>query len=113
MGTQVIPPSVAVNPLVGIDFDVTDPNGWYQYVAESLVLTGQARSTGETYAREIRIQMYYFDKKPTFMLSESDVRSCLHVIRGLKAVRSEFSTVVCILPKRQYPVGFNSERLIE
>jgi len=75
MGTQVIPPSVAVNPLVGIDFDVTDPNGWYQYVADSLVLTGQARSTGETYAREIRILMYHFDKKPPFMLSESDVRS--------------------------------------
>ena len=23
-----------VNPLADIDFDVTDPNGWYRYVAD-------------------------------------------------------------------------------
>ena len=37
-----------VNPLtdVDVDFDVKDPNGWYGYVADSLVLTGLARRSG-------------------------------------------------------------------
>ena len=43
----------AVNPLPDIDFDVRDPDGWYRYVADSLVLTGLARRSGEAYAREM------------------------------------------------------------
>ena len=35
-----------LNPLPDIDFDVRDPNGWYRYVADSLVLTGLAPPLG-------------------------------------------------------------------
>ncbi len=63
-----------VNPLSDIDFDVADPNGWFKYVADSLVLTGLSRRTGETYAREIRILVHRF-KKPPFMLTEGQVRT--------------------------------------
>ena len=37
-----------VNPLRDFEFDIADPNGWYRYVADSLVLTGLARRSGET-----------------------------------------------------------------
>ena len=51
-----------VNPLPDTDFDLRDPNGWYRYVADSLVLTGLARRSGETYAREIRILVQRFQR---------------------------------------------------
>ena len=63
-----------LNPLPDIDFDVRDPNGWYQYVADSLVLTGLSRRSGEAYAREIRILVRRFGRPP-FMLTEGDVRT--------------------------------------
>ena len=63
-----------VNSLLDFQFDASDPNGWYRYVADSLVLTGLARRTGETYAREIRILTRRFGKPP-FLLSEGDVRT--------------------------------------
>lgn len=64
----------AVNPLPDFQFDASDPNGWYQYVADSLVLTGLSTRTGETYAREIRILMRRFGKPP-FLLTEGEVRT--------------------------------------
>ncbi|MBW2690648.1 MAG: tyrosine-type recombinase/integrase [Deltaproteobacteria bacterium] len=70
-------PSVStpnVNPLSDIDFDVSDANGWYRYVADSLVLTGLSRSTGETYAREVRILVRRFGRPP-FMLTEGQIRT--------------------------------------
>jgi len=33
-------PNATVNPLPDIDFDVSNPDAWYQYVADSFVLTG-------------------------------------------------------------------------
>ena len=60
-----------VNPLSDIDFDVSDANGWFRYVADSLVLTGLSRRTGQTYAREIRILVHRFGKPP-FMLTEAE-----------------------------------------
>ena len=69
--TAVLP---KVNPLRDVDFDVNDPNGWYRYVADSLVLAGLARRSGETYAREIRILVHRFERPP-FMLSEAEVRA--------------------------------------
>ena len=62
-----------VNPLPDTDFDLRDPNGWYRYVADSLVLTGLARRSGEAYAREIRILVRRF-QRPPFTLTEADVR---------------------------------------
>jgi len=62
-----------INPVSGIDFGASDPNGWYRYVADSISLTGLADRTGETYAREIRILVAQF-RKPPFELTESDVR---------------------------------------
>lgn len=62
------------NPLTDADFDVSDPNGWYRYVADSLVLTGLSRRSGEAYAREIRILVHHF-KRPPFTLSEAEVRT--------------------------------------
>ncbi len=73
MGTQASLSTDVVNPLSDIDFDVSDPNGWFRYVADSLVLTGLARRTGQTYAREIRILVHRFGKPP-FMLTEAEVR---------------------------------------
>jgi integrase len=64
----------AVNPLPDIDFDVRDPDGWYRYVADSLVLTGLARRSGEAYAREIRI-LVRRTGKPPFLLTEGEVRA--------------------------------------
>ncbi len=75
-------PSVStpnVNPLSDIDVDVSDANGWYRYVADSLMLTGQSPRTGETYAREIRILVHRFGKPP-FMLAEGQVRTFILVI---------------------------------
>ena len=66
--------AAVVKPPPDIDFDVCDPNGWYRYVTDSLVLTGLARRSGETYAREIRILVQRFGKPP-FQLSEADVRA--------------------------------------
>ena len=63
-----------VNPLNDATFDVNDPNGWFQYVADSLVLTGLSRRSGEAYAREIRILARRYDKPP-FALSEAEVRA--------------------------------------
>lgn len=74
MATESTLPSAAVNPLPDIDFDVSDPNGWYRYVADSMVLTGLSRRSGEAYAREVRILVRRF-KRPPFMLTESDVRT--------------------------------------
>lgn len=65
--------AAAINPLPDIDFDVTDPNAWYRYVADSLVLTGLARRSGEAYAREVRILVHRF-QRPPFQLSEAEVR---------------------------------------
>jgi len=74
MSTESTPSNGGLNPLPDIDFDVRDPNGWYRYVADSLVLTGLAPRSGETYAREVRILVHRFGKPP-FMLSEGDVRT--------------------------------------
>jgi len=74
MATESTLPAAAVNPLPDIDFDVSDPNGWYRYVADSLTLTGLSRRSGEAYAREVRILVRRF-KRPPFMLTESDVRT--------------------------------------
>ena len=65
--------AAAVNPLPDIDFDVCDPNAWYRYVADSLVLTGLARRSGEAYAREVRILVHRF-QRPPFQLGEAEVR---------------------------------------
>ncbi|MCK5806429.1 MAG: tyrosine-type recombinase/integrase [Lentisphaeria bacterium] len=74
MSNESTPSEGVLNPLPDINFDVGDPNGWYRYVADSLVLTGLARRSGETYAREVRILVRRFDRPP-FMLSEGDVRT--------------------------------------
>jgi integrase len=71
---QAVLAAEQVKPLPSFDFDVTDPNGWYRYVADSLVLTGLARRSGETYAREVRILVKRYDRPP-FLLSESQVRT--------------------------------------
>jgi integrase len=63
-----------VNPITDANFKPDDPNGWYDYVTDSLVLSGLARRSGETYAREIRILVKRFNKPP-FLLTESDVRT--------------------------------------
>lgn len=47
MTTESTASPPTVNPLPDIDFDVRDPNGWYRYVADSLILTGLARRSGE------------------------------------------------------------------
>jgi len=70
---QAVSPAEEVKGLPALDFDVTDPNGWYRYVADSLVLTGLSRRSGEAYAREIRILVHRFNRPP-FTLSEADVR---------------------------------------
>jgi integrase len=74
MSTQASVSTPNVNPLADIDFDVSDANGWFRYVADSVVLTGLARRTGEAYAREIRLLVHRF-QKPPFMLTESQVRT--------------------------------------
>ncbi len=74
MKNESTPPPAVVNPLTDMDFDVRDPNGWYRYVADSLVLTGLSRRSGEAYAREVRILVRRFGQPP-FMLTESDVRT--------------------------------------
>ena len=43
MEHQAVSPAEEVKGLPALDFDVTDPNGWYRYVADSLVLTGLSR----------------------------------------------------------------------
>ena len=62
MEKEIISAAVNVNPLSDFAFDVTDPNGWHRYVADSLVLAGLARRSGETYAREIRILVKRFGR---------------------------------------------------
>ncbi len=74
MSNESTPSEGVLNPLPDIGFDVRDPNGWYRYVADSLVLTGLARRSGEAYAREVRILVRRFDRPP-FMLSEGAVRT--------------------------------------
>ena len=73
MTKESTPACEAVNLLPDFDFDICDPNGWYRYVADSLVLTGLAPRSGEAYAREVRILVRRFEKAP-FLLSEADVR---------------------------------------
>ncbi|NQU20077.1 MAG: tyrosine-type recombinase/integrase [Candidatus Nealsonbacteria bacterium] len=74
MQRESSPETRKLNPLPDIGFDVSDPNGWYRYVADSFVLTGLSRRSGEAYAREVRILMRRFDRPP-FMLTEADVRT--------------------------------------
>ena len=62
-----------VNPLSDFPFDACDPNGWYRYVTDSFVLTGLARCSGETYAREVRLMTRRYEKPP-FAMSEGEVR---------------------------------------
>ena len=50
MNPESTVPEGTVNPLPDFHFDPSDPNGWYRYVADSLVLTGLSRRTGKTYA---------------------------------------------------------------
>ncbi len=73
MTKECIPPAAVVNPLPDIDFDVSDANAWYRYVADSLVLTGLSRRSGEAYAREVRILVRRFERPP-FLLTEGEVR---------------------------------------
>lgn len=61
------------NPIPDIDFDFNDPNAWFRYVADSFVLTGLARRSGEAYAREVRILVRWAGKPP-FQMTESEVR---------------------------------------
>jgi integrase len=72
--TECIPAAHEINLLKDAHFAPDDPNGWYRYVADSLVLTGLARRSGEAYAREIRILVRRFKKAP-YLLTEADVRS--------------------------------------
>jgi integrase len=74
MEVECIPGVPKINPLKDADFDPVDANGWYRYVADSLVLTGLARRSGEAYAREIRILVHTFKKAP-YLLTESDLRN--------------------------------------
>ncbi len=84
MTNECITPAAVVNPLRDIDFDVSDPNGWYRYVADSFVLTGLSRRSGEAYAREVRILVHRFGMVP-FMPGEGNVRaSTLERRRKLK-----------------------------
>ena len=73
MDTERTASSTTVNPPSDINFDINDPDGWYRYVADSLVMTGLARRSGEAYAREVRILVKRFEQPP-FMLTEADVR---------------------------------------
>ena len=72
MTNECITPDAVVNPLPDIDFDVSDPDGWYRYVADSFVLTGLARRSGEAYAREVRILVHRFGMAP-FLLTKGEV----------------------------------------
>lgn len=74
MHSDCTPETQELNLPGDIDFDVRDPNGWYRYVADSLVLTGLSRRSGEAYAREVRILVRRFGRPP-FLLSESEVRA--------------------------------------
>jgi integrase len=74
MGNESTVPAAVVNPLADVDFDVLDPNGWYRYVTDGLVLTGLSRRSGEAYAREIRILVRRF-QRPPYALSEAEVRT--------------------------------------
>jgi len=73
MSRECTPLVSPVNLPPGIDFDVNDPNAWFRYVTDSVVLTGLARSSGRTYAREIRNLVHRF-QRPPFALTESEVR---------------------------------------
>lgn len=73
MHSNCTPETQELNLPGDIDFDVRDPNGWYRYVADSLVMTGLSRRSGEAYAREVRILVKRFGLPP-FMLSEAQVR---------------------------------------
>ncbi len=76
MTNECITPDAVVNPLRDIDFDVSDPNGWYRYVADSFVLTGLSRRSGEAFAREVRILVRRFEMAP-FMPGEGNVRASI------------------------------------
>ena len=66
--------AVKVNPIKDVSFEVDDPNGWFRYVADSMMLTGLSRRSGEAYAREVRILVHRFKKAP-FLLTEAEVRA--------------------------------------
>ena len=74
MKRKINPETAKLNPLPDIDFDLNDPKAWYRYVADSFILTGLSRRSGEAYAREIRILVHRFGKAP-FLLTESEVRT--------------------------------------
>jgi len=65
--------AVEVKSLPQFGFNVNDPNGWYRYVADEFVIRGKERSTGKTYAREVRILVNHYGRPP-FLLSEAEVR---------------------------------------
>ena len=74
MERQPVTLSCEVNPVPPVfSFDVNDPEGWYRYVADWVVLSGNSRRTGETYAREVRILLSRLNK-PAFMVTEPEVR---------------------------------------
>jgi len=73
MSTKIGPSPTKVNPLPSFEFDVSDPNGWYRYVTDWVVINGKSRRTGEAYAREIRILVRHCGK-PAFLITESQVR---------------------------------------
>lgn len=67
-------PAKVVALLRSFNFDVTDPDAWYRFVTDSFVLSGLARSSGKTYAREIRLLVHRFGRAP-FLLGENEVRT--------------------------------------
>jgi integrase/recombinase XerD len=73
MTNESTPSPVAVNPLTDTNFDLSDANGWYRYVADSLVMSGLSRRSGEAYAREVRILVRRHECPP-FELTEVQVR---------------------------------------
>ena len=74
MKRKVNPEPGNLNPVSGIDFDFNDPAAWYRYVADSFVLTGLSRRSGEAYAREVRILARRYGRPP-FELTEGEVRA--------------------------------------
>jgi len=73
MSPQTASPTQEVNPRSTLSFDVNDPQGWFRYVTDWIVINGKSRRTGETYAREVRLLVRRAGK-PAFSISESDVR---------------------------------------
>ncbi len=76
MKKKCTPAAAEINPLNDAHFDPEDANAWYRYVADSMVLTGLAKRSGEAYAREVRILVRHFNKAP-YLLNEAELRSFL------------------------------------